>query len=386
MNKLEILLNSKRNIRSVNIDNYVNIELSNKESLITEYDVRNAISASDIFDKEREENSIYRFYGKIDYLSLLNNLKLNYVELSSFFLKTEFNAKTLLNSFDIYLLKPSPSYTQIPNTTYYVRNFDVIARSNDFELFNSGFNTNLFNEQLFSYILSKDINIDDYLNNQFNIPITELFLFFTYKPTTNGMTPPIMETFSGTTWNNSMIEEKEVLGYKKYDIGDTIYGDLVNYSKNTFEETSVSGQTYYITTAYLDNKNETKFLQWKYNPFIPIRLRYLTNTLYSGNKNNSAFEVVNSIPDYATNIGNDNYVWRNIVPQGYLDPSNGNGVDYPFINKKRYVFSNLVLDVNPDLSHGNTNSVFNEILFDIGNDKILTNKPKNINNIGNPCL
>ena len=64
-NNTEILLNSLKNVNSVNVDTYEKIELSNKRALINEYDIRNIVSATDIFDAEREANEIYRIYGKI---------------------------------------------------------------------------------------------------------------------------------------------------------------------------------------------------------------------------------------------------------------------------------------------------------------------------------
>ena len=56
--KLEIQLGSEKNVTSVNVDNNVNIELSNNVSEIMEYDIRNVLSATEVFDVEREENEI----------------------------------------------------------------------------------------------------------------------------------------------------------------------------------------------------------------------------------------------------------------------------------------------------------------------------------------
>ena len=84
-NNTQILLNSLKNVNSVNVDNYEKIELSNKRALINEYDISNIISATDIFDAEREANEIYRIYGKIEYISLLNGLNNFIFKISRFF-------------------------------------------------------------------------------------------------------------------------------------------------------------------------------------------------------------------------------------------------------------------------------------------------------------
>ena len=86
---MEILLNSYKNVASVNVDSYDKVELFNKPTEITEYDIRNVLSASDVFEAEREANQIYRIYGKIEYMSLLNGLKLNYNQFQDFFFTTK---------------------------------------------------------------------------------------------------------------------------------------------------------------------------------------------------------------------------------------------------------------------------------------------------------
>jgi hypothetical protein len=127
-------------------------------------------------------------------------------------------------------------------------------------------------------------------------------------------------------------------------------------------------------------------LVWKYNPFIPFRLRYFTNEIYKENTGNTSYEVVSSIPYYATPLGDGNYVWREIMPQGYIDPISGLGVDYPFVNKKRYLFSNIVFDITPDLTDAETLAAFEKAWYE-RYQKILAVKPNSdLNNIGKPCL
>ena len=62
----KILLNVNKNINSVNVDVFNKIELSSISKEINEFNIRNVLSATEIFDKEREETPIYRTYGKIE--------------------------------------------------------------------------------------------------------------------------------------------------------------------------------------------------------------------------------------------------------------------------------------------------------------------------------
>jgi hypothetical protein len=100
------------------------------------------------------------------------------------------------------------------------------------------------------------------------------------------------------------------------------------------------------------------------------------------------------IPDYAKLIiGDGKYVWRDILPQGYIDPITNEGVDYPFLNKRRYLFEPITFDVPPnlrredDLKHQNTLNVFNEIEY-YRYATLLDITPEtedDLDNIGKPC-
>lgn len=378
-----------QNIRAVNADSFQKIELSGKHSLMHEYDARNVLSATELFNIEREENAVYRIYGKIEYLSLLNGLRNNYNLFQHYFTPI-FNgdSKTVDNSFDFYLVRPYTGYTQIGGTIMYKRYFQVIATPNEFDLYPIGFANNIYGEQAFAFNFNADFDVSKYFDD-FGFPATELFLYAQYKPKT---TPP--ETISNTNWSNTtgveMVSTFPVatLGigdFVKTNIGEKIC-DLIEYSEALYLQEQYSPQTFYIKTRYVEN-SVTKYLVWKYNPFIPLRLRYFTEQTYEANISGSSYEQTTTIPNYATEYpaGTGNYVWRNILEQGYIDPLTGIGVDYPFVNKKRYLFANIVLDVIPDLNDAGTLAAFSKIKY--GTPTIINTTPvvDDINNIGKPC-
>lgn len=393
-NCFEILLNSAKNIASVNVDTYEKIELTNKTSEILEYDIKNALSATEVFDAEREANPDYRIYGRMEYLSLLNGLKRNYSSLSDFFLQQTTNVKNVFNSFDFYLVRPAPSgYINILNgtgtTNQWIRTFEIIATPLDFEIYKAGFTTNVYGDQIYSFNFNKDFDVTPYVDN-FGFPPTELFLFAMYKVEQLGPIHPRSETMSGITWSvQNANESKSPVLYNPgapFVVGDIIFGDLIEYAKTTFLQVQLTPQTYYISTPYSATTAPiNRTLQWKYNPFIPFRLRYFSETLSRANTGTTSYAQSISIPYYATSIGGGNYVWREILPQGYTDPLTNNGVDYPFVNKKRYLFAPIVLDISPNLDDPYTASVFSEIKYPTAT--ALNTRPINdINDIGKPCL
>jgi len=399
---IEILLGSQKNINSVNTDSYDKLELSNRVSELMEYDVNDNVNSSDVFDLEREANPNYRIYGRIEYLSLLNGLKNNQVTLTDNYkiLEDFFNptysstAKNISNSFQFYLVKASNSgYTQIFNgssgTTRYIRYFQVVATPNDFEIYPAGYSNNVYGEQTYAFSFRKDFDVSQYFDN-FNFPATELFLYAQYNLKKNGNN--VDETMKFTKqWTTGGVVDRAVFLPTTLNIDDYIktadnqkIGNLIEYIKDEFVQTQVSGQTIYITTEY--RNPAPKNLIWKYNPFMPLRLRYLANELSYANSGSTSYDVVNSIPEYATEIDNDgNYVWREIVPQGYTEPLTGLGVDYPFLNKRRYLFAGIVLSIMPDLSDSNTFSAFQKIYYSRNAVNLDITPLNDLNNIGKPC-
>ena len=388
---MKILLNSLKNVHSVNVDNYEKIELTRKVSAINEYDIRNILSATEIFNAEREANEVYRIYGKIDYMSLLNGLKNNYTQFLDFFApQFSGDSKTLLNSFDFYLVRPAVSgYTQIVSggsTILWMRYFQVVATPNDFEIFPAGFTNNVYGEQAYAFNFNRDFDVTPYVD-QFGFPLTELFLYAQYKPSVNGNNTP--EQLLGTVWSATGAEIPFSFSPITFNIGDYVQsffgakiGDLIEYSLEEFLQVQLSPQTFYIQT-----KGSTGWFVWKYNPFISFQLRYFGNELNQVNTGSTSYDQTTAMPYYATKLDNfGNYVWRDILAQGYTDPTTNLGVNYPFINKKRYLFSNIVLDIVPDLNDLNTLGAFTEVWFSRYATKLKITPVSDINDIGKPCI
>ena len=95
----------------------------------------------------------------------------------------------------------------------------------------------------------------------------------------------------------------------------------------------------------------------------------------------------NYIPTYATILRTDDiFVWRNLLEQGFTDPLTGDGVDYPFINKRRYLFSPIILDVVPNLSEtAYTLPAFQEVWYSNDAETIDITPTNDLDDIGKPC-
>jgi hypothetical protein len=383
---VEIQLGETTNISSINVDNYINLTLENNQNRIVEFDVKHMLDISEQFEIERQSTQKYRIYGGLEYLSLLNNITERYYILSDFFIKKENNIKDIFNSFDFYLVRPYNYPIHYGFTDLYVRHFEVIATNNDFHLLNAGFSKNIFNENKYSFVFRKGFDISE-MFDEFGFPLTEFFLYAKYKK--RNIVGYDEELVNGKQYTSTTYRKRPISD-TAHNIGDIIYGDKIIYDRNQYLQYVEDNQTYFISTPYriIDNfgniSQEIKYLCWKYNPFIPIRLRYLSNELSKSNINTTNYDQQINIPSYATNIGNGNYVWRELLDEGYVDPLSGIGNDHPLLNGYRYVFSNLNLSIIPDLDDENTSDVFKNIKF--GSPSIINVIPiGDLNNIGSPC-
>ena len=165
----QTLLPKSKNVNAVNVDQYMQISLTNKISRINQFDINKVVKASDVFDEEREKNVKYNLYGRIEYLSLLNGIPKNYETVEDIFNPTEDeNPRTLENSFDFYLVKPnecveikdSSPFQELnsENIKKYIRKFKVIATPKDIKIMNAGFSKNMFDEQIYLFILNKTLD------------------------------------------------------------------------------------------------------------------------------------------------------------------------------------------------------------------------------------
>lgn len=283
-NKVEILLGSQKNINSVNADNYNKIELTNNVSEITEFSINDVVNSTEVFDAERESNEVYRIYGRIEYLSLLNGLKGFERILNDFFNpQSSGDSKNIFNSFDFYLVAPSPytgvTYTNFSNTNKYRRSFRVIAGKDDFELYPAGFTNNVYGEQVYAFNFKSDFDVSDYFD-KLGFPLTELFLYAQYRVSGD-------DQMSYTTWStiDGGVPSKITLNTVDQVVGDyvvrnnnTKINDIVEFISEEYYQALVDPQIFYIRTSYKQGST-TKWLEWSYNPFIPFRLRFLDSVV-----------------------------------------------------------------------------------------------------------
>jgi hypothetical protein len=380
----KILLNSFKNVDSVNTDIYLNVELKAERKQINEDIVNTFVSLSERFDYERQQSTKFRIYGAIEYFSFFNNIPINYTGTTDFFrppIQSEINndlLKNFSNSFKVYLCKLSYDSIDTLNNNRYTLYFDKITQLNDFDSYSCGYSVNLFNEKKLLYNFDVDIDINNIVD-PFNKPLMDLYLYFEYIPTT---TAPQSEFVRYTEYGDG--ETPTSYSYPVLNLpttASTVYGNLVEYTKTNFIEETIQEQEYYVNGNYKNESLVDKTIILKYKPFHKIVLREFSENselVYSGTTN-----VI--IPSYSVLIENtQNYLWRDILDYGFIEPESLNGVDNPFVNGRHYVYTNIVLDMKPDLTNTDTRTLFSQI-YQTGSTNISNSLTNNFEAFNKPC-
>lgn len=383
MDNIKIKLGIYKNVDSTNVDDYYKINLNKNESTTTQYDTFNILDVSELYNTERQNCERFKIYGKFDYLSLINNIDSSYnsfieliTSLPDYIDGIEVDKKTLENSFKFYLVKPSyDEYRNVYGNTY-VRKYEVISDLNNIKLFNAGYSVNIFNDKQYSYSFDLEINLSGN-TDYFNHPINELFIYCQYQPQKNG--DDVDELFEIKKYNSSGDSY-----YEQYT-GGTLYnsdifeGNLVSFDKSQYLLSTIDEFTHRIETFY-----ESTSLRWVYNSLLPIRISYMSDEYKIENITGTSYESIITIPDNAIEYdSNGNYIWRDVLDKGYIDPISQIGVSYPFLNNKHYIFTPQILSVQPDMSHPNTYIMLNQLINNQYNINSYSNK--NTSSFGNSC-
>lgn len=386
-------LDENKNVNSVNRDFTTKILLDRDVKNLTEDDVTHYLNSSEQFDIERQKSNKYFIYGGLEFFSIFNGITTNYLKFKDFFDKYNFQenetTKTIYNSFDFYLLKPLSYESEEDNyellyDNYYVRKFEVIAKNDDFIINNQAFAKNIFGDEKHSYLINKDIIIDNNID-WFGKPITELYILSMYKKSYDGTEDEEIQIqeFSHVS-NNIVVNFNTITGDTiNYEIGDIVYGDVVIWNKEIYNETKFIDKEIKIITNYEEVDGmftNNKRLIWKYNPLLPIRIDYLANEY---NVENISGTTQTNIPNYAIKLDEaGNYIWRDKLDKGFIDNLYNIGVDNPFVNGKHYIYSNHIIKIVPDLEDSYTNTKFQSLIMN-GYDSIDNNT--NIDNYGELC-
>jgi len=277
---------------------------------------------------------------------------------------------------------------------YYVREHTILTETRNAVVTNAGFEQNAFrtvkrwesadltpnqrsrvstkeDSQSYNISFNGSININTLVDN-LNRPVSELFITVVNRGYFGYFNPPTQSgsalkegwefnlgTQSSIWWErtnffsdvNIPVDSYSVGGRDFYyntdlDVGDTFGGDLCEWNDITQRETVIS--EYYHKFVFnpeifniggsLNNPQG-----YYYKPFFSIRIKDYSDYIEEGDP-----ETIDGVPNYAYYSQYLNrLLWRDIYPYGFVD-SDGNGVDFPFMNGRHYPYSNFFFRIIPE--------------------------------------
>jgi len=235
---------------------------------------------------------------------------------------------------------------------YYVREFEkLLDNDGNYEMYPLGFSNNVFNDKNYQFIINQDIDVYG-LTDNLGRPLSELYLTI-IKTDSNGMfhnvqsgldleflpnnlTPPELSNVRKITYDPSTthtpLESNILLSNSKF------LGDIVEYNKFELIEKPLTDVLHRFNTKNREISFGNSVAMgprregYLYKPHHLIKIREFSLFIEQGDENTIG------IPDYAENLGDGRYLWRDLLDIGVFD--GGELLDYPFTNGAHYIHQN----------------------------------------------
>jgi len=269
---------------------------------------------------------------------------------------------------------------------YYFRRFKKIKTKNypvmkdgDFEVYNVAFSQNIYNDSITQFCFNDDVDISN-LTDNLGRPLTELYLSMIktdsnalFSKVSSGIETPLIARLNdsptiqylrkipvinkihngnGSPWPSHVPLELDIkinsltndfygdlVEYNKYEVKETVLADVlhrfntINREQYTAEITYISSQVNNdstLVTTNLGPRQEGYF----YKPHNLLKIKQLSTYVEQGTT-----ATTGNIPSYASDLGNGQYFWRDILDIGVIQ-TNTSLIDYAFLNGSHYLYNN----------------------------------------------
>lgn len=261
-------------------------------------------------------------------------------------------------------------------SVYYWRKFKKIATVNspemeddDYDIYPLNFSKGLYNDVNCQFVINEDIDISG-LTDNLGRPLSEIYMTIIktdsdqgsgpiFTPTQSGIempyignttsfptaVPDIRRIHNGVSPTphtpldtNVMITDSDfygdVVGYNRFEVREVVLGE-VRHTFNTLNR-EIGG---IVVDPASGGDNEGSFNMGNryegnfYKPHYQMRLREFSNYIEQGDSSTAG------IPDYAEDLGDGRWLWRDQLTLGFSDVSL-TPVDYPFLNGCHYIHTN----------------------------------------------
>lgn len=280
---------------------------------------------------------------------------------------------------------------------YYFRKFrkiqtklSSVIENDDYETYQAGFSENIFTDFISQFVFNEDIDVNS-LTDNLNRPLSEIYLTIIKTDSNNlfsrvssGIEIPFISNLNTSNTNTYLqsipciskihngngvpfvshtpLEAHVTINDNDYTTNNIdFYGDIVEYNTNDMKETVIGEISHRFNTvnrettanfSYVTSVSTTLPITpilnnidlgprqegYYYQPHHLIKIREFSSYIEEGDIHTVG------VPDYAVNLGDNRYLWRDLVDIGFNE-SNEKALDYPFLNGAHYMYQNYVLNV-----------------------------------------
>jgi len=263
------------------------------------------------------------------------------------------------------------------------------------EISNLSFSKNIYNDSITQFITKEDVDVEGLFDN-LRRPLTEIFFTIIKKDNkgfgqiSNGLDinhingivnyPEIPNIYRVHNSVDDQPFTPSISISNNIKIGDDEFiGDLVEYNKMVLKETILCDMMHRFNTINRESpSNDLVFGEGKrhegyiYKPFHMIRLKEFSNYIEKGDNNTYG------IPNYAQQLANGEYIWRDLMTVDDLD--------YPFTNGCSYIYEDIMLSVKRQDPFNEENLIFghpDHLFRDISGEEV--NENDKIKSSGDGC-
>lgn len=252
---------------------------------------------------------------------------------------------------------------------YYLRKFrKLVLNENNYEIYPLAYSKNIFNDSNYQLVFNEDIDLAGLVDN-LGRPISEVFLTFIkseypnvneksiFNNTKSGLDLEFIPgNLSNEISNIRRIHDGPVNDpdyftsqtplevISSFSNTDVFYGDLVEYNKMELREKVLADVLHRFNTTdretpYTGLAEGPRREGYMYKPHHRVKIKEYSLYIEQGSANSD------EIPDYAEDLGDGRWVWRDLLDVGVFD-GEGDFLDYPFTNGNHYIHKNICLSTN----------------------------------------
>ena len=244
---------------------------------------------------------------------------------------------------------------------YYLRKVkSIMVDNNNYEIYPLAFSNSVFNDQIYQLVITEDIDVAG-LTDNLGRPLSELFITFIktdskvknkpiFGKVQSGLDLELIDdnlTIQGVSnvrrmhdGSSSPFQTHTPLEFSLNGNSNDFFLDVVEFNRLEQREIVLTDVLHRFNTTNRESASNIntpggpRREGYLYKPHHRVKIREYSLYVEQGN------EFTVGIPDYAADLGDGRYLWRDLLDIGVFDGEE-DFLDYPFTNGTHSIHTNL---------------------------------------------